>query len=478
MRELRGPCFKCLQVRLSFLGRRDVPRPPRSTLQCNCGILYLELYPIPIVSYVYAAFLPNRLNLVILFSVLISRFLRTSHQSNAKPEHQVPLYPYSFIYTAPSPPPKECLTSTMSTTAKLGFLDLPGEIRNRIYSHLFIHYPAVNPRPDTGGNNRSGPYNRNAHGHMCRLNDSVCPWLSPRGLNQKYETESSPVSESDSWDRPVKEDDIPISGILSLLVTCRQIYEEAGDLFFRMNTFSFDSAHLVHSAIAALAPSRLALIRSVETHVDLETRGNAFWRGLFFQGLEALHKLPNLQSLYISIAVPCKHQRTVKTLLDKVIPDFTQPGLAIVVEETYCTHCEENRLRRYQGYPFLDEGHEYHQAWFERQWWIWRRDYHSRHSGFQALQRFGEEEIDLIGEHWRGRAKDARWKERYDEESEKYLDCLVDRQHCISCGMNGKYLHNGLERCPRCRLAGYCSTRCMKEDWRSHSLSCVPSTFH
>ncbi len=352
--------------------------------------------------------------------------------------------------------------------AKVGFLELPAEIRDRIYKFLFVQYPAVNPRPDTGGP-EDGPYNRNSNSLMCRLNDSVCPWLSPRGLNRKYE---NAMLAEEPWDRPVKEDDIPIPEILALLATCRQIFQEAGDMFFKMNTFSFDSPRLMKHAICSLSFNRLALLTSVETQITIEAHRHATFHKQF-RDLECLRDVPNLKFLYLSIAVKCTRQGRVKSLLESLIPDLNQPELEIVVEETDCFHCERNRLRMSQGFTHEDLCHVYHQAWMERQWWLWRRNSHSKERGFQVIQRFGAEEIDLIGEQYRGRAKDARWKTRYDEDSEQYTDCLVDRQHCVSCGMNGAYLSEGLARCPTCRLAGYCSRGCMDEDFPSHSLSCV-----
>ena len=122
--------------------------------------------------------------------------------------------------------------SWTTITAKLGFFDLPAELRNTNYTMVF-QYPT-----------KSG---------------LMPPWLVSRGSSARLQMRHHQTEPRNGnvmrhkTSRTTK----PLTEILNPLLTCRQFYEEAHPTFYRTNHFQFeDLAHLEHRLTALSAARR------------------------------------------------------------------------------------------------------------------------------------------------------------------------------------------------------------------------------
>jgi hypothetical protein len=141
---------------------------------------------------------------------------------------------------------------------ELTLLHLPPEVRNLIYhlvlGNLHLHVSRKSLRSRVCGDPTS--YRRRAREikKSCGDGRSITPW-SPH--HYCYETEE---------DR--RHGETPLHGqkramSLGLLVTCRQVHNEAALMPFMLNTFVFDTCETFGNFIAILTPIQARVIRSV-----------------------------------------------------------------------------------------------------------------------------------------------------------------------------------------------------------------------
>lgn len=147
------------------------------------------------------------------------------------------------------------------------FLELPAEIRNNVYRHVFC-YDGITPEVRSAWN----PWqSRTVY---------TAPWRTPlRNCFGNIITERSDLHVRLDVIAPIRKGIYPgaqlpvlASDVLSLLRTCRRIYEEAHSIFWAENAFIFPDQDTMHAFIHRLGTKSFELIRTlgIEKTVDAE----------------------------------------------------------------------------------------------------------------------------------------------------------------------------------------------------------------
>lgn len=142
------------------------------------------------------------------------------------------------------------------------FLNLPGEIRNKIYAYAFR--PQFFEIRFADKAERSLTY---------RLPNR------PRYMQPRLEPDVSRRRRLYDWPRRVRsKESIPAfklsPGPAALLLTCKQVNEEASPLFYGTSTFTFQNLRAFDRFLNSLSATSKASIRSL--HLTHHTAGNAF----------------------------------------------------------------------------------------------------------------------------------------------------------------------------------------------------------
>ncbi|KXT11655.1 hypothetical protein AC579_7051 [Pseudocercospora musae] len=106
------------------------------------------------------------------------------------------------------------------------FLDLPAELRNRIYSLLFVYDTPL----------AAQQYYTKMHFHNEKADRMVCMALSV--IDPPSQLWLNSMTRTPGSARPVVVDS-PVS-ILALTATCKQIFKESNAIFYGLNTFAFE----------------------------------------------------------------------------------------------------------------------------------------------------------------------------------------------------------------------------------------------
>lgn len=130
------------------------------------------------------------------------------------------------------------------------FLDLPPELRNRVYGYIF------NPEPEPSG---LGVIKATYWATKNLLNDAIVPIKANNGM-------------------------------LAILGVCRQIYDEARDLPLANSYISFSSTEHVAVFLGNASYHYISAIKHVEIPLDFRMSSNAHYCGM-------LRLLPNMASL-------------------------------------------------------------------------------------------------------------------------------------------------------------------------------------
>ncbi|KAF7197307.1 hypothetical protein HII31_01358 [Pseudocercospora fuligena] len=155
------------------------------------------------------------------------------------------------------------------------FLDLPPELRNRIYNNLF-HFSGSTI--DTYRSKLPKHEYEDPSYHQYR--DKRRLKITELRHDAPDEQEFSNSRTRFSWVHPEE-----VSKLLSILVTCRQIHTEAKAIFYSNNVFAFDSiSSLSHTLRYRLHSNRAQFLRHVQIDMGIFHRNgsdhieDAFWR--------------------------------------------------------------------------------------------------------------------------------------------------------------------------------------------------------
>lgn len=180
------------------------------------------------------------------------------------------------------------------------FLNLPGEIRNKIYAHAF--------KPEFF----EIRFADKAEGSLTyRLPNR------PRNMQPHLEPDVSLRRRLYDWPRRVQsKESIPVfklsPGPTAFLLTCKKVNEEASPLFYAKSAFTFQNLRAFDRFLNTLGPRSKASIRSL--HLTHHTAGNAFdtlyqpftrkfdqkWDNLCWKASE---ELLNLEELSIDLMI-------------------------------------------------------------------------------------------------------------------------------------------------------------------------------
>ncbi|OCK84070.1 hypothetical protein K432DRAFT_463249 [Lepidopterella palustris CBS 459.81] len=165
-----------------------------------------------------------------------------------------------------SPTTAEMKTQSMTEVAQcreppkgFRFLDLPAEIRNRIYDLVFVFHDGVNPsKRDPITHYRSGVHHK----------------------SQKFRSGPTPFSS------------------LALLQVCRQIHDEAHGILYAKNNLIFYYPTHLHFFLCALSESRLNYIREITLWYDNKAEGGMDTIDLTLPLLRSLKSLKKLHIVF------------------------------------------------------------------------------------------------------------------------------------------------------------------------------------
>ncbi|KAK4496800.1 hypothetical protein PRZ48_012784 [Zasmidium cellare] len=150
------------------------------------------------------------------------------------------------------------------------FLDLPAELRNRVYEMMLIF---------------SEPGIRTLHS------------MSGRGL----EALARDVGSEDQWlgfRFPIHN----LAKVLSITLVCKQTMSEAVPIFCGGNTWNFESKGCVMDFLKRIAPERLRFVKKLQLRINLRrTHGNRLDKALG-QAWDALHDVVSLDLLKVKIS--------------------------------------------------------------------------------------------------------------------------------------------------------------------------------
>lgn len=147
-------------------------------------------------------------------------------------------------------------------TESAKFLNLPGEIRNKIYAHAF--------KPEFF----EIRFADKAEGSLTyRLPNR------PRNMQPQLEPDVSRRRRLYDWPRRVRSKEfVPAfklsPGPAAMLLTCKQVNEEASPLFYTKSSFTFQNLRAFERFLKTLGPISKASIRTL--HLSHHTAGNAF----------------------------------------------------------------------------------------------------------------------------------------------------------------------------------------------------------
>jgi hypothetical protein len=230
------------------------------------------------------------------------------------------------------------------------FLELPGEIRNRIYSFLLVDPYGLILGLSRGKAKAAG------------LPPHITTWLNDN--RQK----------------------VHFSHLLTLSLVSRQIHHESQTLFFSCNRFLFPSIR----SIASFTEKRPQKILDMITAVDAKThQPNPRLYPLELESLACLERFPSLRRFYMSSWMDCREQGLISELLASYLSGLS-PAVEAVVELGYCYHC--------QGEEGMLDG---------REWWVWRRGREGK--AWDVVVRKGDFEIERVGREMRGRPLPPEW---------------------------------------------------------------------
>ena len=150
------------------------------------------------------------------------------------------------------------------------------------------------------------------------------------------------------------------NSLLALLRVNKAVRNEASEVFWGCNTFTFDSTDALGDTMVALPYYALKLIHSVEVMIDLfddpafredldegdytisELDGIVTLEGACTQ-LACLEVTPKLKELYVAIGMEsCKLQKKLGRALSILLPDL--PQARTIVELIACDHCEASEF--------------------------------------------------------------------------------------------------------------------------------------
>lgn len=122
------------------------------------------------------------------------------------------------------------------------FLDLPGEIRTKIY-HQVLCYDGITPEVRSLWDPwHCGPVDGRPQ-ELCRLDPCAGRVTKPSGLHVQLDV-MAPVRNGIA---PGTQLPVLASDILTLPRTCRQVYEEAHPIFWAENAFIFPDQDALHA---------------------------------------------------------------------------------------------------------------------------------------------------------------------------------------------------------------------------------------
>lgn len=126
------------------------------------------------------------------------------------------------------------------------------------------------------------------------------------------------------------------TGLLPLLVTCRQIYSEAISTLYSSNRFEFTQIHTAFRFLARMIPQpRLPAIRhlvlkmAVPRHPHLNSRTKRDWNDLFrlFSA-----EMSGLQSLYLTLNMLEHVKQTIRDTIDSDGAPWIKPMMEMAVD--------------------------------------------------------------------------------------------------------------------------------------------------
>ena len=203
--------------------------------------------------------------------------------------------------------------SYFEAKASVGFLDLPGEVRNRIYRYVFepkeiaIHW--LTPDKDLTFLMQKSS--------LLTFEPAVWKCLQYRKFLSQRPSRLSvkgrkPSEQSKAW-----ENKTPASGLLhrlaAILLTCRQVNAEASLMFYSSHAFHFYSPETIRKFLSSVSLPSKSAIRKLRVHYSpteafYPSRDNNHKYGEDMEWLKLCHKLllhmQHLKELTICFDVP------------------------------------------------------------------------------------------------------------------------------------------------------------------------------
>jgi hypothetical protein len=177
--------------------------------------------------------------------------------------------------------PPKILNQAINVSPKVGFFDLPGEIRNNIYYWLFKNLYDCEIAWCTKGKDLTH-YRHRVPIEEKELDTTWCKWSrsDPRFKNMFYipiiDTKAATQRRQFIRQCRTTSPELETGGVAAPLLACRLMYQEATSFLYRSMNFGFSSRSLLRKFMGNLKPLAISSIETVYVVHDMQ--GPALYR--------------------------------------------------------------------------------------------------------------------------------------------------------------------------------------------------------